>query len=118
MKRRAAIWSMPRKTTANLKQASRLPRPQPLEKVLSWGATLAGGLHALHGKQFAHSQVNPQNILVSDKDARLTGFENVSVMPKNARDQALQLQRRDIAAAGHQPARICWVGRGRCCRPR
>jgi serine/threonine protein phosphatase PrpC len=85
-------------TTANLKQASRLPRPQPLEKVLSWGATLAGGLHALHGKQFAHSQVNPQNILVSDKDARLTGFENVSVMPKNARDQALQLQRRDIAA--------------------
>lgn len=86
------------KPAVDLTQASKLPRPQSLEKVLRWGAILAGGLQALHSKQFAHSQVNPQNILVSENDARLTGFENVSVVPKNARDQALQLQRRDIAA--------------------
>lgn len=85
------------KPAADLKPASGLPRPQPLESVLGWGAVLATGLQTLHDKQIAHTQVNPQNIHVDDSDARLTGFENVKTLQKLSRDEQNQLRQRDVA---------------------
>lgn len=85
------------KLAASLKSASSLPRPQPLEKTLRWGAILAGGLHTLHNKQLAHNQVNPQNIVVNDWDARLSGFENVKTLQKMSGAEKAHWQQRDIA---------------------
>lgn len=87
----------PEKLAASLKSASSLPRPQPLEKTLRWGAMLASGLHTLHTKQLAHNQVNPQNIVVNDSDARLTGFENVKTLQKMSGAEKTHWQQRDIA---------------------
>lgn len=87
----------PEKLAANLKSASSLPRPQPLEKTLRWGAMLASGLHTLHNKQLAHNQVNPQNIVVNDWEARLSGFENVKTLQKMSGAEKTHWQQRDIA---------------------
>jgi len=88
----------PEKPATTLKPASGLPRPQSLDKTLRWGAMLAVGLHTLHDKNLAHSQVNPHNILVDDQEARLTGFENIKTLQKMmSRDERAQSQQRDIA---------------------
>ncbi len=87
----------PEKPAITLKPASGLPRPQSLDKTLRWGAMLATGLHTLHGKDLAHSQVNPHNILVDDQEARLTGFENIKTLQKMSRDERAHWQQRDIA---------------------
>lgn len=87
----------PEELAANLKPASSLPRPQPLEKTLRWGMILANGLYTLHSRQLAHNQVSPQNIVVNDLDARLSGFENVKTLQKMGGAEKSHWQQRDIA---------------------
>lgn len=87
----------PEKPGVDLRPASGLPRPQRLDNVLRWGALLAAGLQTLHSSQLAHGQVNPHNILVGERDARLAGFGHVRALQKLAREQQASRQQRDLA---------------------
>ena len=51
-----------------------LPRPQPEEKVLTWGKQLAEALAYLHGQGVRHRNIRPENIRLLDSKAKLTNF--------------------------------------------
>jgi serine/threonine protein phosphatase PrpC len=51
-----------------------LARPQPEEKVLTWGKQLAEALAYLHGQGVRHRNIRPENIRLVDSKAKLTNF--------------------------------------------
>ena len=61
-----------------------LPRPQPEEKVLTWGKQLANVLAHLHSHGLRHRNIRPENIRLIDSQAKLTNFNLAEKMPKAA----------------------------------
>jgi len=61
-----------------------LPRPQPEEKVLSWGKQLAEALAYLHSHGVRHRNIRPENIRLVDSQAKLTNFNLAEKLPKAA----------------------------------
>lgn len=61
-----------------------LPRPQPEEKVLTWGKQLAEALAYLHGHGVRHRNIRPENIRLDDSKAKLTNFNLAEKPPRAA----------------------------------
>jgi len=61
-----------------------LPRPQPEEKVLTWGKQLAQALAYLHSHNVRHRNIRPENIRLVDSRARLTNFNLAEKPPRAA----------------------------------
>jgi len=61
-----------------------LPRPQPPEKVLTWGKQLAEALAYLHGRGVLHRSIRPENIRLAGSQAKLTNFSLAERAPKAA----------------------------------
>jgi protein phosphatase len=61
-----------------------LPRPQPPEKVLTWGNQLAEALAYLHGRGVLHRSIRPENIRLAGSQAKLTNFSLAERAPKAA----------------------------------
>lgn len=61
-----------------------LPRPQPEDKVLTWGRQLAEALAYLHHNGVLHRRIRPENIRLVDGKAKLTNFGLAEKAPKGA----------------------------------
>jgi serine/threonine protein phosphatase PrpC len=61
-----------------------LPRPQPEEKILTWGKQLAEALAYLHGQGVRHRNIRPENIRLVDSQAKLTNFNLAEKPPRAA----------------------------------
>lgn len=61
-----------------------LPRPQPEEKVLTWGKQLAEALAYLHSHNVRHRNIRPENIRLVGSKARLTNFNLAEKPPRAA----------------------------------
>jgi len=61
-----------------------LPRPQPEEKVLTWGRRLAETLDYLHGHSVRHRNIRTENIRLVDSKAKLINFNLAEKLPRAA----------------------------------